>query len=216
MMRDYYDMLMARADHDAVGKMKQFATYFTHGVRHGAQLRSSIYTAHDSAAILELVDAFLRGSPRAGSRSMKKVQAHHRWRLPRQSRTRRLGRRPALQRYEEGNMGSEKHTTNNRMELTAAIEGLKALKEPCEVEVVTDSEYVKNGITTWIHGWKKKGWMTAAKKPVVNQDLWQALDEQVNRHKTTWTWTKGHANHADNNRCDELATRAAREQSSSR
>ena len=81
------------------------------------------------------------------------------------------------------------------MELTAAIEGLKALKEQCEVEVVTDSEYVKNGITTWIHGWKKKGWLTAAKKPVVNQDLWQALDEQANRHKTTWTWTKGHANH---------------------
>jgi ribonuclease HI len=110
---------------------------------------------------------------------------------------------------------SEKHTTNNRMELTAAIEGLKSLREQCEVEVVTDSEYVKNGITTWIHGWKRKGWLTAAKKPVVNQDLWQALDEQVNRHKTTWTWTKGHANHADNNRCDELATRAAREQSKS-
>ena len=110
---------------------------------------------------------------------------------------------------------SEKHTTNNRMELTAAIEGLKVLKEKCEVEVVTDSEYVKNGITLWIHGWKKKGWLTAAKKPVVNQDLWQELDEQANRHNVTWTWTKGHANHADNNRCDELATRAAREQSSS-
>ena len=82
--------------------------------------------------------------------------------------------------------------------------------------MVTDSEYVKNGITTWIHGWKRKGWMTAAKKPVVNQDLWKALDEQVNRHKTTWTWTKGHANHADNNRCDELATKAAREQSCSK
>ena len=107
---------------------------------------------------------------------------------------------------------SEKHTTNNRMELTAAIEGLRALKEECEVEVVTDSEYVKNGITQWIHGWKKKGWMTSARKPVVNQDLWQELDEQVNAHQTTWTWTKGHAGHADNNRCDELATRAAREQ----
>ena len=75
---------------------------------------------------------------------------------------------------------------------------------------------LKNGITTWIHGWKRKGWLTAAKKPVVNQDLWQALDEQANRHKIIWTWTKGHANHADNNRCDELATRAAREQSSSK
>ena len=110
--------------------------------------------------------------------------------------------------------GCQTHTTNNRMELTAAIEGLRALREGCAVEVVTDSEYLKNGITTWIHGWKRKGWVTAAKKPVVNQDLWQELDEQVNRHQATWTWTKGHANHADNNRCDELATRAAREQCS--
>jgi ribonuclease HI len=111
--------------------------------------------------------------------------------------------------------GCEKHTTNNRMELTAAIEGLRVLKERCVVEIVTDSEYVKKGITEWIHGWKRKGWMTAAKKPVVNQDLWQELDEQVNAHNTTWTWTKGHADHEDNNRCDELATRAAREQSCS-
>ena len=111
--------------------------------------------------------------------------------------------------------GSEKETTNNRMELTAAIEALRALKEPCDVEVVTDSEYVKNGITVWIHGWKKKGWLTAAKKPVINQDLWKALDEQAGRHTMRWEWTKGHANHADNNRCDELAQRAAREQSRS-
>ena len=111
--------------------------------------------------------------------------------------------------------GSEPHTTNNRMELRAAIEGLRTLNEECEVEVVTDSEYLKNGITTWIHGWKRKGWITAAKKPVVNQDLWQELDKQVARHKTQWTWTKGHASHADNNRCDELATRAAREQRNS-
>jgi ribonuclease HI len=109
--------------------------------------------------------------------------------------------------------GSEPHTTNNRMELRAAIEGLRALKEDCEVEVVTDSEYLKNGITTWIHGWKRKGWMTAARKPVVNQDLWKELDEQVARHKTTWSWTKGHASHADNNRCDELASMAASGQS---
>ena len=108
--------------------------------------------------------------------------------------------------------GSERQTTNNRMEITAAIEGLRALREPCDVEVVTDSEYLKNGITTWIHGWKKKGWLTAAKKPVVNKDLWLELDEQVARHKTNWVWTKGHASHTDNNRCDELATRAAREQ----
>ena len=111
--------------------------------------------------------------------------------------------------------GSEPHTTNNRMELRAAIEGLRVLKEDCEVEVVTDSEYMKKGITEWIHGWKRKGWMTAAKKPVVNQDLWKELDEQVTRHKTQWSWTKGHASHADNNRCDELATQAARDQSRS-
>jgi len=108
--------------------------------------------------------------------------------------------------------GCEPHTTNNRMELRAAIEGLRALKEPCEVEVITDSEYLKNGITSWIHGWKRRGWMTASKQPVVNQDLWKDLDAEVTRHNTTWKWTKGHANHADNNRCDELATEAAIEQ----
>ena len=117
--------------------------------------------------------------------------------------------------HEKELWGSEPHTTNNRMEMTAAIEALRSLKEDCEIEVVTDSEYLKKGITEWIHGWKRKGWMTAAKKPVVNQDLWKALDEQVGRHKTTWVWTKGHASHADNNRCDELATRAAKEQSRS-
>jgi ribonuclease HI len=108
--------------------------------------------------------------------------------------------------------GFEPHTTNNRMELTAAIEGLRALKEHCQVEVVTDSEYVKNGITQWLAGWKRKGWLTAAKKPVVNRDLWEELDAQVQRHTTNWVWTKGHASHADNNRADELAARAAREQ----
>jgi ribonuclease HI len=111
--------------------------------------------------------------------------------------------------------GSEPHTTNNRMELMAAIKGLEMLKEDCEVEVVTDSEYMKNGITTWIHNWKRKGWITASKKPVINQDLWKELDEQNSRHHTTWTWTKGHANHPDNNRCDELATTAARRQTNS-
>lgn len=111
--------------------------------------------------------------------------------------------------------GSSPQTTNNRMELTAAIEGLAAIKEVCQVEVVTDSEYLKNGITTWIHGWKRNGWKTASKKPVVNQDLWEQLDAQVARHHVEWTWTKGHAGHEDNNRCDELATRAAREQSRS-
>ena len=112
--------------------------------------------------------------------------------------------------------GFAPQTTNNRMELTAAIEGLKAIKESCEVEVVTDSEYVKNGITTWIHNWKKRNWLTTAKKPVVNQDLWQELDKEVERHKATWVWTKGHASDVDNNRADELATRATRERISSR
>ena len=111
--------------------------------------------------------------------------------------------------------GSATHTTNNRMELMAAVEGLRILKERCEVEVVTDSQYVKNGITTWMKNWKKRGWLTADKKPVVNRDLWEQLDEQNARHTTSWVWTKGHASHSDNNRADERAARAAREQSSS-
>jgi ribonuclease HI len=110
--------------------------------------------------------------------------------------------------------GSEAHTTNNRMELKAAIEGLRAIKEECDVEVVTDSEYLKNGITGWIAGWKRNGWKTSAKKPVINQDLWKELDQQNARHKTTWVWTKGHASHEDNNRCDELASLAASGQTS--
>jgi ribonuclease HI len=108
--------------------------------------------------------------------------------------------------------GYAPQTTNNRMELTAAIEGLRALKEPCEVEVITDSEYVKNGITEWIHGWKRRNWIKSDKKPVLNADLWRDLDAEVARHKTQWTWTKGHASHDDNNRADELANMAAREQ----
>src|SRR5216683_7801274 len=111
--------------------------------------------------------------------------------------------------------GSAPHTTNNRMELTAAVEGLRNLRERCQVEIVTDSEYVKNGITAWMKNWKKRGWLTADKKPVVNRDLWEQLDEQNERHATHWVWTKGHASHDDNNRADELAARAAREQSSS-
>ena len=111
--------------------------------------------------------------------------------------------------------GCEKHTTNNRMELRAAIEGLRVLKERCDVEVITDSEYLKNGVTSWMPAWKKKNWMTSQKKPVVNRDLWEELDEEVARHSTQWSWTKGHASHEDNNRADELATRAAREQTCS-
>ena len=108
--------------------------------------------------------------------------------------------------------GSSPFTTNNRMELAGAIEGLKRLKETCSVEIVTDSEYLRNGMTSWIKGWKRNGWKTAAKKPVLNKDLWIELDDLVQHHKVRWTWTKGHASHDDNNRCDELATRAAREQ----
>jgi ribonuclease HI len=104
--------------------------------------------------------------------------------------------------------GSEPETTNNRMELLAAIKGLQALKRPCEVELHTDSEYLKNGVTTWIHGWKRNGWKTADKKPVKNIDLWQALDEATKPHQITWTWVKGHAGNPLNERCDELARAA--------
>jgi ribonuclease HI len=108
--------------------------------------------------------------------------------------------------------GSEPRTTNNRMELKAAVEGLGALKERCAVEIVTDSNYVKNGITEWIHKWKMNGWRTGGKQAVANQDLWHELDEMASQHDVKWAWTKGHASHADNNRCDELAQAAARGQ----
>ncbi|MFD0915938.1 ribonuclease HI [Pseudahrensia aquimaris] len=99
----------------------------------------------------------------------------------------------------------EELTTNNRMELLAAINALSALKHPCKVDLYTDSQYVKGGITGWIHGWKKNGWKTSAKKPVKNAELWQALDEAVARHDVSWHWVKGHAGHAENERADELA-----------
>ncbi len=111
--------------------------------------------------------------------------------------------------------GSEPQTTNNRMELRAAVEGLKLLRERCIVTITTDSEYVRKGITEWIHGWKKKQWLTADKKPVKNQDLWMELDAQVGRHDTTWKWVKGHNGHPDNERCDELAVHAAKTQTHS-
>lgn len=103
--------------------------------------------------------------------------------------------------------GGEPLSTNNRMELQAAIEGLKALKEPCEVVLTTDSVYVKNGITSWLPGWKKKGWKTANRKPVKNVDLWQALDEQNQRHQVDWQWVKGHSGHRENEMADQLANR---------
>ncbi|HUP02887.1 MAG TPA: ribonuclease HI [Bryobacteraceae bacterium] len=129
-----------------------------------------------------------------------------------------LGGWAAILRFNEHQKeiwGSERYTTNNRMELRAAIEALGQLQEECEVEIVTDSEYLKNGITSWIRNWKRNGWKTAAGKPVINQDLWEELDGLVARHRTTWLWTKGHASHTDNNRCDELASKAAREQTRS-
>ena len=101
--------------------------------------------------------------------------------------------------------GGEAATTNNRMELMAAISALEALARPTEITIVTDSNYVKNGITNWIHGWKKNGWKNAAKKPVKNAELWQRLDAANARHSVTWKWVKGHAGHAENERADELA-----------
>lgn len=101
--------------------------------------------------------------------------------------------------------GGDPETTNNRMELTAAIKALNALKRPTRAELWTDSQYVRGGITGWIHGWKKNGWKTASKKPVKNVDLWQALDEALKRHQITWHWVKGHAGHDMNERADELA-----------
>ena len=96
-------------------------------------------------------------------------------------------------------------TTNNRMELQAAIEALSALKESCEVEFYTDSEYVKNGVSGWLTNWKRNGWRTKSKKPVKNEDLWRALDAHVSKHQVKWHWLKGHAGHVDNERCDQLA-----------
>ncbi len=104
--------------------------------------------------------------------------------------------------------GGEAHTTNNRMELMAVIRGLQALKRPCAVDVTTDSQYVKNGITQWIHNWKRNGWRTAARQPVKNDDLWRMLDEAVARHRVTWHWVKGHSGHPENERADALANRA--------
>ncbi|MDO6745808.1 ribonuclease HI [Gilvimarinus sp. 1_MG-2023] len=114
----------------------------------------------------------------------------------------------ALLRYndqEKELCGGESMTTNNRMELMAAIEGLKALKEPCVVTLTTDSQYVRQGITSWLTGWKRNGWKTSAKKPVKNDDLWRQLDEQNARHKVSWQWVKGHSGHSENERADQLA-----------
>jgi len=104
--------------------------------------------------------------------------------------------------------GGEADTTNNRMELTAAIEALNALRRTVRIDLYTDSTYVKDGITKWIHGWKAKGWKTASRKPVKNQDLWRALDEALAEHHVTWHWVKGHSGHPENERADALAREA--------
>ncbi len=103
--------------------------------------------------------------------------------------------------------GGEDPTTNNRMELMAAIAALEALKKPCRVRLTTDSKYVQQGISEWLKGWKARGWKTAGKQPVKNQDLWQRLDQAVGLHLVEWLWVKGHAGHPENERCDELARR---------
>lgn len=104
--------------------------------------------------------------------------------------------------------GGERLTTNNRMELMAAIMALESLKRPCEVRLTTDSEYVKKGITEWLANWKKRGWKTAAKEPVKNADLWQRLEAAAQRHDVAWHWVRGHTGHAENERADQLANRA--------
>jgi ribonuclease HI len=108
--------------------------------------------------------------------------------------------------------GGDLSTTNNRMELMAAIQALEALKKPCKVELHTDSQYVKNGVTQWIHGWKARGWRTADKSPVKNEDLWKRLDAARSRHQVDWRWVKGHAGHELNELADELARRGMRQE----
>lgn len=110
-------------------------------------------------------------------------------------------------KHEKELYGGEKETTNNRMELTAAIKALEALKKPSQVVLTTDSQYVRRGITEWLQGWKAKGWKNAAKKPVKNADLWQQLDIQNQRHQVIWKWVKGHSGHPENEKADQLANR---------
>jgi len=112
-------------------------------------------------------------------------------------------------RHEKELFGGEAQTTNNRMELSAVIEGLAALTRPCRVVICTDSQYVKNGMEKWIHGWKRNGWKPAAKQPVKNAELWQRLDELAAQHQIEWQWVRGHTGHPENERADELANRGA-------
>ncbi len=110
--------------------------------------------------------------------------------------------------YEKEVSGGEPHTTNNRMELTAAIEALKRLTRPCRVIVTTDSQYLVKGMTEWLSGWQCKGWLNSRKEPVLNRDLWEKLSELVNIHSVEWRWVRGHDGHAENERCDSLAREA--------
>ena len=107
--------------------------------------------------------------------------------------------------------GGEAHTTNNRMELMGAIAALEVLSRPCHIRLHTDSKYVQQGISEWVHGWKQRGWKTSSKQPVKNEDLWRRLDEAVSRHKIEWIWVKGHAGHIENERADQLANRGVEE-----
>jgi len=121
----------------------------------------------------------------------------------------------ALIRYQQNEktlFGGEKDTTNNRMELMAAIQALKALSESCHVQLTTDSQYVRKGITEWLENWKARGWKTASKKPVKNVDLWQDLEQEVSKHKIEWHWVKGHSGHRENEIADQLANQGIDEQ----
>ncbi|WP_040297525.1 ribonuclease HI [Bermanella marisrubri] len=109
--------------------------------------------------------------------------------------------------HEKELFGGELETTNNRMELMAAIRGLEALTKPCKVRLTTDSQYVRQGITQWLSGWKKKNWMTSSRQPVKNKELWQRLDSAVSKHDVEWHWVKGHSGHIENERADDLANK---------
>jgi len=113
--------------------------------------------------------------------------------------------------HEKELYGGDPHTTNNRMEMTAAIEALRALNQPCRVTLTTDSEYLRKGITEWLAGWKRRGWKTASRQPVKNADLWQTLDQLVAKHEIRWCWVKGHSGHPENERADQLANRGVEE-----
>ena len=114
----------------------------------------------------------------------------------------------SLQGQDKTLKGYAPDTTNNRMELIAVIEGLRALKRPCQIELITDSKYVLQGINEWVHNWKRNGWKTAARKPVKNVDLWRQLDDEVHRHEIDWRWVKGHSGIAGNEQADQLANEA--------